>query len=380
MTRHAVNNRLKRSPVPVGRVPNLTPDCDCFYPEQMVHGTWSATPLPLPVVYALELTPACSNRCPGCGNVFIQDTHTRSFSHHRPPNTIEQWIHVLDMIVPYAQRLTLTGGEPTLHPDFALIVQAVEQRALPFTLLTNGRWNDPTRTIAVLRNSTQCIGLLVSLHGADAQVHDAFTGVDGSFVETVAHIQRAVDAGLRVHTNTVLTRLNIHQVEAIVHLSHALGATCAVFNRSIGSSRLDVDCSSVDLRQALSTIDRLGRTAYTTRVGTCIPSCFATSSAAGCGAGSVFCTIDPWGNLRPCNHAPSPVGNVFDEPLETLWQSDGMQRWRGLIPDECIVCSASSACHGGCRADAVLQGLSRDPLIPVSGSSSPDCSSETVFL
>lgn len=35
------------------------------------------------------------------------------------------------------------------------------------------------------------------------------------------------------------------------------------------------------------------------------------------------------------------------------------------VPDECERCSAFSACHGGCRADAVLKGVKRDPLMTI---------------
>ena len=42
-----------------------------------------------------------------------------------------------------------------------------------------------------------------------------------------------------------------------------------------------------------------------------------------------------------------------------------MDAWRDLVPDECETCSAFAACHGGCRADAVLKGLKRDPLMTI---------------
>jgi hypothetical protein len=40
-----------------------------------------------------------------------------------------------------------------------------------------------------------------------------------------------------------------------------------------------------------------------------------------------------------------------------------MSHWRSLVPADCATCSVFSTCHGGCRAQALLTGRSRDPLI-----------------
>jgi hypothetical protein len=40
-----------------------------------------------------------------------------------------------------------------------------------------------------------------------------------------------------------------------------------------------------------------------------------------------------------------------------------MQQWRGLSPDVCDGCASAPVCRGGCRAEAVLNGLPQDPLI-----------------
>ena len=56
------------------------------------------------------------------------------------------------------------------------------------------------------------------------------------FRETVANIRRAVSAGLRVNTSTVITRQNYAEMPEVIALSQALGAGQAVFNRYIGAA------------------------------------------------------------------------------------------------------------------------------------------------
>lgn len=72
---------------------------------------------------------------------------------------------------------------------------------------------------------------------------------------------------------------------------------------------------------------------------------------------------DPWGTVRPCNHAPHTTGNLLVEPLETIWASQTLDTWHNLLPDTCKVCTLLAQCNGGCRADALLRNRDNDPLI-----------------
>ncbi len=385
-------------------------DCACDCGITPNSESLNLPPLTCPAIYSLELTPVCNNRCSGCGNVFADDRSQKAPA-GRPnsaeygkfvaagsppracykmpelspgrPMPLEHWENILDIIAPHAQSLKLTGGEPTLHPQFELIIQAIRQRDLNFSLFSNGCWRYPKRIIALLKDTAQNAGLLISLHGADAKAHEAFSGVKGSFAKTIKNIRRATQAGLTVHTNAVLTRYNHHQVEALVKLSQSLGAECVVFNRYIGQPIAAFDLPLPDFRQAIREVDRIGRENGQAKFGTCIPLCLVESSSSGCLAGTAYCAIDPWGYVRPCNHAPQIAGNLLAESLENIWRSAAMESWRSLIPGQCETCSAFSTCHGGCRADATLKKLERDPLmsmpLPTGVPASPEAK-EDMFL
>ncbi|RLC66459.1 MAG: hypothetical protein DRI48_04620, partial [Chloroflexi bacterium] len=180
--------------------------------------------LSVPILYSLELTSTCNNRCSGCGNVFAPDRTPE-------PLSAAQWREIFVRLSPHVHRLKLTGGEPTLHPEFETIVATLRGLDISFALFTNARWRDPPRLVSFLQTVPQCKGLLVSLHGSPPSSHDAFTGVPGSFDETCANVRRAVAAGLNVTTSTVITRHNWREVEPVVRLSRELGANHAVFNR-----------------------------------------------------------------------------------------------------------------------------------------------------
>jgi radical SAM protein with 4Fe4S-binding SPASM domain len=327
----------------------------------------------IPVYYSLELTAVCNSLCPVCSNVFLR---------HKDVLGAAQWRQVLGKIAPHAQVFKLTGGEATLHPEFPVIIEAVAETGVPFALFSNGRWRDATAVIHLLQSIPTFTGLLISLHGPDAAAHEGFTHTPHSFAETCENIHRATAAGLRVHTSTVITRYNWQRSAEIVSLSQQLGAKRAVFNRYLGPPMPDIEPGDEHLRWAVQDIEQLIRqhpyTAdFSVRYGNCIPQCFTPSSSSGCWAGIAYCTIDPWGGVRPCNHSPTLVGNLFEQSLQDLWHSETMDDWRNLMPSPCKGCSEFGVCHGGCRA--LIEIRQKDPLVRIPLSAYTSCS-ETITL
>jgi pyrroloquinoline quinone biosynthesis protein E len=210
---------------------------------------------------------------------------------------------------------------------------------------------------------TTCEGLLVSLHGPDAAAHEAFSRVPGSFAETRANIQRAAAVGLDVAVSLVITLHNWHRVPEVLDLAMQLGAKHLVCNRLLGKPLETLTPSAAQLRAAMTTIDTLRDAGNVIRFGNCIPQCFQPSSSTGCTAGLTFATIDPWGRMRPCNHTDLIVGDVRSQSVAEAWHSEGMARWRALVPEACRQCAAFATCHGGCRAQALLSNRDTDPLM-----------------
>jgi len=314
-----------------------------------------------PIFVFLELTSLCSNRCPGCGNVFDVGSGAR-------PLDSVQWRQIISRLKHHVIQVRLTGGEPSLYPELDKILDALHEAGLAFSLFTNGRWPDPERFLTLLRRTPGFSGLLISLHGSTAAVHDAFTAVPGSFEETVRNARRATEYGLRVATSTVINHHNYLQIGKIVELSRALGAHHAVFNRYLGMPLPGIEPTKEQLRLAVQEVDAERLQALKCRLppvrfGNCVPQCFYPSSSRGCLAGTAYCTVDPWGNVRPCNHAPLVCGNLLEQSMEEVWHGPSMAEWRNRIPSQCWVCEQLEACHGGCRAVAMQQGQPADPLM-----------------
>jgi pyruvate-formate lyase-activating enzyme len=148
--------------------------------------------------------------------------------------------------------LALTGGEPTIRPDFLDLVR--QARALGYrrvAITTNG-WMlaDPGRFRAALEAGLTSLG--VSIHGPSADIHDALTGHDGSFAHAVRTIRNAVRARAaghlrEVNTFTVVNRLNAERIVELADLVRALGVELLVLQPPILSKSNCADVASVRL-------------------------------------------------------------------------------------------------------------------------------------
>jgi radical SAM protein with 4Fe4S-binding SPASM domain len=336
-------------------------DCACFAVEGQ-----SLPVLQTPVSFFLELTPNCSNHCPGCGNVFTIPGSRRTPAAATRALRARQWQRIVDKIQPHAYRIKLTGGEPTAHPGFETIVEHLGGTNIPFTIFSNGRWREPKRLLALLGQVPSFEGFLVSLHGPTAASHEAFTAAPGSFAETLACVQLAIEAGLPVSLSCVLTRYNWLMLDGTLALARRIRAGSLVFNRYIGREIAGLTPNPEELRSAVHRVQALRIAGEHVKFGNCLPHCFAPTGQAGCLAGTAFCTVDPWGQVRPCNHTSWYCGSLVHQSVEETWNAPSMARWRQFVPPVCQGCEAFATCHGGCRAQAIVSGCDLDPLIPAS--------------
>jgi radical SAM protein with 4Fe4S-binding SPASM domain len=83
-------------------------------------------------------------------------------------------------------------------------------------------------------------------------------------------------------------------------------------------------------------------------------SSFAHLRFGYCAAGTdnAYYTLDPLGNLRPCNHTTTVLGNLLDKPFSELTAPERMASFTAATPDFCAPCKMRQSCQGGCKAAA----------------------------
>lgn len=317
----------------------------------------------VPSVFTLELTTACNNFCSGCAN--IQLARNKKDRKHHSLVFLDDWKTLIDNIAPFARIIRLSGGEPTLHPQFIEIVKYIDTLKIPHSLFSTGLWraSQAEKIIKLYKKSNYFVGMLISLHGANSNSHNAFVeNTDAAFNTTCRNIRAVAEQGIEVFTNTVLTKYNCSEIEQIMQLSVDMQAKYAIFNRFLGD-RHPIEADVEQLKAAIIQIDSLKKQGYKCRFGNNIPPCFVNNSSEGAKAGYQLCHIDPRGFVRPDNLINLNFGNIYQMLLSDIWQSPIATMYRSSFPKSCLTCAAFDVCKAGAKSVSLQYGLHQDRLM-----------------
>ncbi len=116
-----------------------------------------------------------------------------------------------------AERLILSGGEPTMHPNFLDFVALGRRAGYPkIQTVTNGRMF----RYAEFLDRAATAGLdeiTFSVHGHTAKLHDALVGVPGAFEEETAGLKAALASGrFIVNVDIVINKRNVRHLEEML--------------------------------------------------------------------------------------------------------------------------------------------------------------------
>lgn len=123
-----------------------------------------------------------------------------------------------------ATRLILSGGEPTIHPEFVDFVALGHRLGYRrVQTVTNGRmFAYPEFLRRAVNAGLQEITF--SVHGHNAKVHDALVGVPGAYVQIIAGIRNALaDGRVVVNVDVCLNRANVPHLRELLDGLVALG-------------------------------------------------------------------------------------------------------------------------------------------------------------
>jgi len=87
-----------------------------------------------------------------------------------------------------------------------------------------------------------------------------------------------------------------------------------------------------------------------------------------CAAGTerAYYTLDPLGNVRPCNHSPTILGNIRQTTFAEMAAGEKMRAFMAARPAFCGGCRYELQCQGGCKAAAEAcfgSASERDPFL-----------------
>jgi radical SAM protein with 4Fe4S-binding SPASM domain len=285
--------------------------------------------------------------------------------------------------------LAFSGGEPLTREDFFEVATHAVNRELYVSVATNGTLL--TREMARKLKQTKIHYVEISIDGATAQTHDAFRGVPGAFDKAVTGLRNCVAEDLCACIATTATKSNLEEMPAIVDLAEEIGAERFTYFNFIptgrGKEHFDQDLTPEEREKLMRYLLNRMSTGCKTTILTTAPQLArvalqcqgpegtgeVTMSMAhmqtakvskkavpladfigGCGAGRLYCSLSPQGDLHPCVFLPINVGNLKTEKFSDIWLNSSLfneLRDRENLKGACGKCTYKYTC-GGCRARA----------------------------
>lgn len=314
-----------------------------------------------------DLTYACNLNCDHC--------LTASGRAWKNELTTQQALLLIDMLADVkVLSLSLSGGEPFLHPDILTLLRHIATTNMRVDIATNGVIMSDS-ILKALRD-LPVFQIQVSIDGINGQ-HDRFRGQLGALKTACSTVHRLREEGIAVSISTTVTAENLNTLNHIIDLALKLG--CSGFKAipfiPAGRGRKNAERLKLDLkgyREFAKIIversrDLKGQLNVST--DTCFfflleppPVTVCSNGPMGCSAGYDTLSIGADGTAYPCPFLHDfPLGNLMNCSLNDLWRdSPVLTVLRSLQKEDmdhsCRNCPYSpTLCRGGCRAAAYLE-------------------------
>lgn len=229
--------------------------------------------------------------------------------------------------------LSFTGGEPSLHPQFAEIIRLTYEGGYEFGFVSNG-WNFAKVSTFILPFRDRLRAITFSLDGASEDTHDSLRG-KGSYRKVLSAVSVCVVHDIPFTFNMVVTRHNRHELEEMAQLASQLGGHGLRYGHLMHSqltTALGYDLSVVErkaveaeiwlLRETYDIPIAMGPGYHTTNLFPCAPLHLQELN------------IDCRGYLIKCCHLSGHEGDVGREDVIADLNQVGLEEAYALLAEE----------------------------------------------
>jgi radical SAM protein with 4Fe4S-binding SPASM domain len=304
----------------------------------------------------LSITTGCNLTCNYC---YIGDSR-RHNDQRMPP---DHALRILDKIKAFGADpgFAVTGGEPFTHPGIFVILDALEQRSLRFTIGSNATLIDGPAA-AKLKNYMFLDHIQVSIDGMTPEVH-ALTRGD-TWHATISGIRNLITEGVPFSLAPTLHSGNLHEVTGIARFARENGGYYAPnhLRRFPHAPNLgEISLSPCELRNSIiGTFGEVKRENGRLKThGGYTPehpeARQQTRRRHVCGNAWYSVDIDWNGDVYPCHLLREKefiIGNILTEEIPVIMERGKRSRTRVKAYDipGCRECPFVATCAGGCRA------------------------------
>lgn len=213
--------------------------------------------MPMPDFLTITTTNRCDLKCAHC---------VRGFPKERFDIPLEVVEPLLREARSYGSRhVSLSGGEPHLHPEFEKIVEIIVQYGYSWHFGSNGQRTEPyLPLIELYKENFHYVSL--SIDGATEEINDSIRG-KGTFKKVMCSAKEYISKGHSLRIGTSLNQKNKHQLEDFIKLAVELGANQIGFSGTIPTPwNEDLQLDDEECQELYEEIIKL-REAYSISIG-----------------------------------------------------------------------------------------------------------------
>lgn len=282
-----------------------------------------------------------------------------------------------------------SGGDCFKRPDIVELVEYGAKLGLRMGI-TPATTSLATKELLQQLKDVGLTRVAISLDGSNAEIHDEFRRVRGSFDHGLRILREAQEVGLSTQVNTVIRKANIDDMDAMTELMTTLGVVFweVFFLVPMGRAKAEDVASAEEFEAVFNQLYDLSKTAPFDIKATAAPQYSRVvmqrkraevragesdedvrdvmtrgmhySQSDGIGRarnvndGDGFVFISHTGDVMPSGFLPIKAGNIRENDIIDIYRNSEVfrnLRDRTLLKGKCGVCGYRGAC-GGSRARA----------------------------
>ena len=315
--------------------------------------------------FQIELTSKCNERCVHC---YIPHEYKIS------DISEELYYSVLEQLKKMGTLgVTLSGGEPMMHPKFKEFLKAAKDMDFYVHVLSNLVLLDD-EMVEIMREGNVC-GVQVSLYSMIPEHHDTITTVKGSFEKTKNAILKLIENNVPVQINCPVMKANMKDVAEVIKWGHAHKirvnvdyAIMAEYNHetsNLANRLTPEECRDV-IKDIIECDEDYKESIKQINPATIEEDIIVDFNEPFCGVGINTACMVANGNVYPCPGWQGYVcGNLNERSLKEIWfHSQEMAYLRGLKKGDmkkCASCKNKAFCSP-CLGRFANESKTGDPL------------------
>ena len=285
----------------------------------------------------VEITYRCNERCKHC---YVFDEKKSSSEEL----SVNQYYSLFDDLRKMETLyITFTGGDPSMRADFIEILSGAVERGFAVSIYTNGIGYSE-ETLNEIINIRPAM-MSFSIYSGIPEEHDEITGIKGSFKKTLETLKKVKSAGIMITVKTPVMTPTLKGFPAIQELCEELDVRseisyfiCATNRGNISPTKLRL--GNVEKYKQLMKIARRNKELY-------VPQPRDIKGAICC-AGTLSLSVNPYGEVFPCNGFNYLLGNIKDTPINEIWNGEALNKLYQLkfeqLGDKCVNCKWRDDC------------------------------------